>query len=63
VPQAFVVPQAGAQLETDELIQFCRQHLASYMVPRQFIFLAALPKTGGGKINKKALPLESCQTL
>ena len=59
VPQAFVVPQAGAQLAADELTQFCRQHLASYMVPRRFILLDALPKTGGGKINKKALPLAS----
>lgn len=63
VPQAFVVPKAGAQLAADELTMFCRNHLASYMVPRRFTLLAALPKTGGGKINKKALPLECWQTL
>ncbi len=63
VPQAFVVPKAGAQLAEDELTIFCRQHLAPYMVPRRFTLLAALPKTGGGKINKKALLLENCQQL
>jgi long-chain acyl-CoA synthetase len=59
VAQAFVVPKHGTPLAADDLTQFCRQHLASYMVPRRFILLDTLPKTGGGKINKKALPLAS----
>jgi len=39
----------------EELAAFCRERLAGFKVPRHFRFLEALPKTGSGKIDKKAL--------
>ena len=39
----------------DELIEFLRGHLARYKVPKSVVFVEALPKTGAGKIDKKAL--------
>jgi acyl-coenzyme A synthetase/AMP-(fatty) acid ligase len=38
-----------------EIIRFCKQHQASYKAPKSVVFLNELPKTGSGKIYKKAL--------
>ena len=54
-PQAFVVLKAGAASTEDELRQFARDHLAHFKVPRGFTFLAELPKTATGKIQKYVL--------
>jgi fatty-acyl-CoA synthase len=50
-PCAFVELRPGAQASADELIQWCRQHLASYKCPR-FVVFAEIPKTSTGKIQK-----------
>ena len=44
-------------LETDEaaLLAYCRQHLAGYKLPRQFVFLPELPLTASGKVARQAL--------
>ena len=38
-----------------EIIDFCKQHQASYKAPKSVVFLKELPKTGSGKITKKVL--------
>ena len=38
-----------------ELDAHCRAHLAGFKVPRRYVFLEQLPRTGSGKINKRAL--------
>ncbi|HLT56803.1 MAG TPA: hypothetical protein VK057_11920 [Bacillota bacterium] len=50
---AFIV--AKGILEQDELKEYCRKKLASYKIPKHFIYLEELPKTEVGKINKKEL--------
>ncbi len=50
---AFVV--ARRQLPAGELIAHCRSRLSANKVPRQIFFLADLPKTSSGKIDKTAL--------
>jgi fatty-acyl-CoA synthase len=50
-PCAFVELKPDAKASTDELIQWCRQHLASYKCPRYLVF-AEIPKTSTGKIQK-----------
>ena len=54
-PQAFVVLKAGARATEDELRQFARDRLAHFKVPQGFTFLAELPKTATGKIQKFVL--------
>jgi len=55
VPCAFVTlkPEADEVTE-DEIIAFCRQHLAVFKVPGKVIF-TRLPKTSTGKIRKFVL--------
>jgi len=50
-PCAFVELKPGASVSTDELLQWCRKHLAGYKCPRHLVF-AELPKTSTGKIQK-----------
>ena len=53
---AIVVLKEGETLSADELTAFCRRSLANYQVPRRVEFSEKeLPKTGSGKILKKAL--------
>jgi acyl-CoA synthetase (AMP-forming)/AMP-acid ligase II len=52
---AAVVLRAGERATTDELIAHCRERIAHYKAPKDVRFLAALPRTGSGKISKKAL--------
>jgi fatty-acyl-CoA synthase len=52
---ALVVVRAGARAEAAELVQFCGQHLVRYKVPSEFQFVAELPKTTVGKIDRKRL--------
>jgi O-succinylbenzoic acid--CoA ligase len=40
----------GQQLNAQDLIDYCRHHLAGYKVPRQVIFLDRLPQTETGKL-------------
>lgn len=52
---AFVALRPGARLEAEALKAFLRERLAGYKVPKGFLFLEELPKTGPGKVNKEAL--------
>ncbi|MBW2062399.1 MAG: long-chain-fatty-acid--CoA ligase [Deltaproteobacteria bacterium] len=53
--KACVVLKEGCQRMEEEIIAFCKQHLAHYKAPKSVDFLDALPLTGTGKIYKKAL--------
>ena len=39
----------------DEIIAFCKQHLASYKCPRSVDFRDSLPRTDAGKLYKRQL--------
>jgi fatty-acyl-CoA synthase len=54
-PHAFVVLKDGVSATADELRQFCRTHLAHFKTPKTFRFIAELPKTATGKIQKYVL--------
>jgi fatty-acyl-CoA synthase len=48
-------PEWEGRLEAQELIEWCRQNMAAYKVPRAVEFVAALPKSGSGKIMWREL--------
>lgn len=55
-PVAFVTPTAAAEgtLDANELIDFCKQHMARFKAPTKVVF-GPLPKTSTGKIQKFVL--------
>ena len=52
---AAVVLREGRRATADELVAFCRERLAGFKLPREVEFLAELPRTGSGKVSKRAL--------
>jgi acyl-CoA synthetase (AMP-forming)/AMP-acid ligase II len=52
---AVVARRPGAQLDEAELVEFCRQRLASFKKPERVVFVVALPKNQMGKVLKKDL--------
>ena len=54
VPVAFVTPADGAALTEQEVIDYCRSHLAHYKAPKAVHF-ETLPRTSTGKVQKYVL--------
>jgi long-chain acyl-CoA synthetase len=51
----FVSLKRMEKLATEELLDYCKQHLARYKYPRRIFILPELPKGPTGKILKSAL--------
>lgn len=58
VVKAFVALKEGQHATPEELIEFCRQHLAPHKVPRAVELRPQLPKTLIGKVLRRALAEE-----
>lgn len=54
VPKAFVVKD-DPDLTAEKIIEFAKEHLTHYKIPKQVEFVAQLPKTNVGKILRRAL--------
>ncbi|MCR9244339.1 MAG: AMP-binding protein [bacterium] len=52
---AAVALRPDQHAEAAELIEFCRERIAAYKAPKEVRFIDALPRTGSGKISKRAL--------
>ena len=54
---AYGVLRAGAgQPTVGEVQRFLGERLPGYMVPSAYVWLAALPQTASGKVDRQALP-------
>ncbi len=53
--KAVLVVREGETATAEEIIAYCRKHLAGYKVPRSVDFMMELPKTDTGKILKKII--------
>jgi fatty-acyl-CoA synthase len=53
--RAFVVRRPGRDVSADELQAHCRARLSGPKVPRDFVFLEALPRNPTGKVLKREL--------
>lgn len=52
---AYIVLASGQTASAEEIVEFCKERLAAYKVPRQIHFVTDLPKTSTGKIMRRAL--------
>jgi fatty-acyl-CoA synthase len=55
VPKALVVLKPNQHTSEQELMKFCRDHMAHFKAPKTVEFIEALPKTATGKVQKFAL--------
>jgi len=55
VVAVFIELKAQSSASEQELIAYCRQHLASFKVPRRVNFITDWPMTGAGKIQRYVL--------
>ncbi len=53
--KAFVVPRPGVTITAEEIIERCKDRIASYKKPRSVEFVDDLPKNFQGKILKRVL--------
>jgi len=53
--RAAVTLRPGHTVDAEELIAFCKQHLARFKVPKAVDVLEELPKSGVGKILRRTL--------
>lgn len=55
IVKAYIVLEEGRKLGKSEIIEFCRDKLARYKIPRQVEFVQELPKSAIGKVLKRVL--------
>ncbi|HSP21103.1 MAG TPA: long-chain-fatty-acid--CoA ligase [Planococcus sp. (in: firmicutes)] len=53
--KAYIVLKEGYTVTEEEFDKYCREHLASFKVPRIYEFRKELPKTAVGKILRRSL--------
>jgi len=61
IVKAFIVVKPGKKLTEKEIVDFCRERLAAYKVPRSIEFRDFLPKSLVGKVFRRELRLEAIQ--
>jgi len=55
VAKAYLVKDAGAEVDEEAVIAWSRDNMANYKVPRSVVFLEELPMNAGGKVVKSQL--------
>jgi long-chain acyl-CoA synthetase len=56
--KAFIVLKSGEKATEEEIINFCKEKLAAYKVPKMVEFRDSLPKSAIGKVLRKVLRAE-----
>ena len=52
---AVIVPKSGQTASGEEIIDYCRQHLAKYKAPKKVVEVESLPRNALGKVQKAKL--------
>jgi fatty-acyl-CoA synthase len=53
---AFMMAQPGREIPADaDVMAYCREHLAPYKVPKQYVRVPDFPRTAAGKVQKHLL--------
>nr|WP_106779906.1 AMP-binding protein [Lysinibacillus timonensis] len=52
---AYIVPNGRGLIQSEELIELCKNHLASFKKPKEIYIVESLPKSSYGKILKREL--------
>lgn len=60
--RAYIVLDEGAQQDEQSILRACRARLENFMVPKEIVFVADLPRGETGKVRKKSLSKEPLST-
>jgi acyl-CoA synthetase (AMP-forming)/AMP-acid ligase II len=55
VASAYVIPAHGKTPSETQIIEWCRERLANFKVPRSIVFVEALPRNASGKVLRREL--------
>ncbi|ARI76729.1 o-succinylbenzoate--CoA ligase [Halobacillus mangrovi] len=55
VPAAFLVPEEGVTIHSEDVAEFCEERLAKYKIPKAFFILAQLPRNASNKLLRREL--------
>lgn len=55
IAKAFVVLKSGGTVTPQQLIEFCRNKIATYKLPREVVLVDQLPRTATGKLLRRVL--------
>ena len=55
VAHAYVVLAPGHEADTESVLQYCRERMAAYKVPRAVHYVDTLPTTSSGKLMRRKL--------
>jgi long-chain acyl-CoA synthetase len=61
--EAYVELEPGETVTEDELRAFATDRLSAYKVPERIVFLASMPRTGTGKLDRHRLELQIADDL
>ena len=59
----FIIPHDGAEIQEDDVREYCKNKIARYKIPRYIFFVNEYPLTGSGKIQKfklREMAIEFC---
>lgn len=61
--KAYVILKEGERASAEEIIEFCRQRLSKFKIPKEIEFRSQLPKTLVGKVLRRVLRDEEMKKL
>lgn len=61
--RAYVVPRPGASLTERDVQEYVRNRLARFKIPRDVLFVDALPRNAGGKVLKRLLGAQAAESV
>ena len=59
VGRAYVIARPGTTITEEEIIAYCREHLANFKVPRSVVVVDQFPRNASGKVLKFTLRAEA----
>ena len=61
IAKAFVVLKPGQSVTSSQLIEYCKDKIAKYKLPREVVFVNELPRTPTGKLLRRVLRQKEAQ--
>jgi fatty-acyl-CoA synthase len=52
---AILAVKTGSNLQQEMVIEFCKERLAKFKIPKHVVFIPALPRNAAGKVLKREL--------